>query len=496
MCIRDRYQRRVHGKQYILFQLKKNNKKRKEMSINIKEKLQQLKDKEGQSLYNHLSNVMSQLLLNNVKDPLDLFEDYSHHTKLYKYDYKKSNDFVDNVQRLREAPEQQKEYLEKNKKLLDKITEGEEQQEVGPIGYVPNFMEESRWFEWAGVGFSQEEVYRIFKSLTLMSQKKAAKQVRLWGKILGSAKDYYVAEGIVEGGAEEEGLPADVEPKGQKGINKFNYFVTTDLTQEWVELPTINPDQLRTSRKIKYMFTGDLNREVITNPHFNGQEKHLLKCQIVRITATTSIVPTSLYQVNADDPREIEPPEEEKKFPDLATLSKLENWMHFTENILNEGRLVHMKPETIEEGKEEEEVMKQIQAKDPFEPRLKPISTDKRPNSEMPAWTIKQFGDTSNYNAYQKEDLKEPKLTNYGVIVIKNSYWPGQTTVYCNKQWQSLYTGYGFKFSEELYYPSYPEIIQEEQSNLVEFNDPNFPKEVPKVDNPEGEGQEKKQDNE
>lgn len=33
--------------------------------------------------------------------------------------------------------------------------------------------------------------------------------------------------------------------------------------------------------------------------------------------------------------REIEPPEEEKKFPDLATLSKLENWMHFTENILN-----------------------------------------------------------------------------------------------------------------------------------------------------------------
>lgn len=38
--------------------------------------------------------------------------------------------------------------------------------------------------------------------------------MRLWGKILGSAKDYYVAEGIVEGGAEEEGLPADVEPKG------------------------------------------------------------------------------------------------------------------------------------------------------------------------------------------------------------------------------------------------------------------------------------------
>lgn len=37
-----------------------------------------------------------------------------------------------------------------------------------------------------------------------------------------------MAEGVVEGGAEEGELPPDVEPKGQKGINKFNYFVATD----------------------------------------------------------------------------------------------------------------------------------------------------------------------------------------------------------------------------------------------------------------------------
>lgn len=36
-----------------------------------------------------------------------------------------------------------------------------------------------------------------------------------------------------------------------------------------------------------------------------------------------------------------------------------------------------MKPETIEEGQDEEVVMKQIVAKDPFEPRLKPLSADK-----------------------------------------------------------------------------------------------------------------------
>lgn len=178
-----------------------------------------------------------------MKDPLDIFEDYSHHTKLYKFDYKQKNDFVDFYNRIRETYDEQKDYAEKHKKLLDKLMDGQEEpQEVGAIGYVPNFMEEARWFEWAGVGFSQEETYRIFKSLAALSSKKQAKQLRLWGKILCQKNDYYIAEGIVEGGADEGELPPDVEPKGQKGINKFNYFVTTDLTSEWVELPIVTPE--------------------------------------------------------------------------------------------------------------------------------------------------------------------------------------------------------------------------------------------------------------
>jgi len=38
--------------------------------------------------------------------------------------------------------------------------------------------------------------------------------------------------------------------------------------------------------------------------------------------------------VNADDAREIEPPEEEKKFPEFGNLTKLNNWVHHNENIL------------------------------------------------------------------------------------------------------------------------------------------------------------------
>lgn len=73
--------------------------------------------------------------------------------------------------------------------------------------------------------------------------------------------------------------------------------------------------------------------------------------------------------------REIDNPEEEGfKYPEFSALTKLENWCHHTENILNEGRLVHLKPETFEEGQEEEKVMQEIEKQDPFEPRLKPIS--------------------------------------------------------------------------------------------------------------------------
>ena len=59
-----------------------------------------------------------------------------------------------------------------------------------------------------------------------MAVTKQVKQVKFWGKILGRDKDYYIAEGILEGDDGVE-LPPNVEPKGQ-GINKMNYWVTND----------------------------------------------------------------------------------------------------------------------------------------------------------------------------------------------------------------------------------------------------------------------------
>ena len=61
-------------------------------------------------------------------------------------------------------------------------------------------MEEAKWFERAGVGFGEECTYLIFKSLERFSILKQVKELKFWGKIMCSDRDYYIAECPAEGG--------------------------------------------------------------------------------------------------------------------------------------------------------------------------------------------------------------------------------------------------------------------------------------------------------
>lgn len=54
-------------------------------------------------------------------------------------------------------------------------------------------MEESKWLEKCGVGFGEELTYLIFKSLEKFSITKQIKELRFWGKVIGSQADYYIA---------------------------------------------------------------------------------------------------------------------------------------------------------------------------------------------------------------------------------------------------------------------------------------------------------------
>ena len=96
--------------------------------------------------------------------------------------------------------------------------------------------------------------------------------MKLWGKIKCTERDYYVAEGVVEaaGGEEEEGAGGagePSEPRGQ-GVNKYAYYVCNSPNEEWFALPDLKPSDILNARGIKHTFSGELDREIFTNPFY------------------------------------------------------------------------------------------------------------------------------------------------------------------------------------------------------------------------------------
>ena len=158
--------------------------------------------------------------------------------------------------------------------------------------------------------------------------------MRLWGKIQGTQKDYYIAEGNTEAGQTEEEKPAGFEARGT-GVNKYVYWATNSPLEAWAQLPDLQPSDLQAAREVKVHFSGDLEKRIITNPFFFKREKNFLRAQISRISFSTTIVPKGIYQTNAENEKEIEeipPPEDPTKAVPITTnqLKAADQWVHHT----------------------------------------------------------------------------------------------------------------------------------------------------------------------
>lgn len=69
----------------------------------------------------------------------------------------------------------------------------------------------------------------------------------------------------------------------------------------------MSPKQIILARDIKKLFTGNLKAPIVCFPPFPGTERHYLRAQIARISATTQISPNGYFQ----SPEEEEEEEEE-----------------------------------------------------------------------------------------------------------------------------------------------------------------------------------------
>lgn len=149
----------------------------------------------------------------------------------------------------------------------------------------------------------------------------------------------------------------------------------------------------------------------------------------------------------------------------------IDSWVHHTPSILKQGRLTHKEGQPLE-GEEEvepEELLAREIKKDPWEPRLKPISKDKQTKGGTPAWVVRSYNVRDTFMNPTTKKATE----NYGIVVVKSLWWPGATAFFQNGRTFHIYVGDGQKHESETYFPVKPPVMIREVPEKKCWDEPN-----------------------
>lgn len=437
----------------------------------IRSLLHSARGEKGKSVMDHLVQVFAQLIYDNPRDPLTNLELVSQEVKENSFRY-----FREPLNKQQDLQHVLK-YSAEAQSLIGRPKEENDEGvlvEIAPepLAYIPDLLEDRELLRWAGIDLGEDESLRLQNSLKKLMKEKAARDIRFWGKILGTEKDYYIVEGNGDAAEEEAERPSDFEKRGE-GVNTYTYWVTDGAFGAWHELPDINPVHIKAAREIRKCFTGHLEAKVISNPYFPGTEKELLRTQIARITHSSILIQKGLFKTVEDAPTEVEA-EEEPILQNTQSLKNISNWVHQHPNILKCGRVSHMEPEPVDEEIDIEVLKAQILEADPLEDRLKPLDRDAAPAGFDSAWISRYLGDAQEY------ELTFPikgKVT-YAVNVLRSMWWPGAVAVQQNGKLLHFYLGDGMKSATKKYFPVRPPMIIDDPVDRQEVKDP-YPENKP-----------------
>lgn len=144
----------------------------------------------------------------------------------------------------------------------------------GKAFLMPDIMQEYHALRLAGISVGETNCINLGNAIKALAIENDAKEIRFWGKILGH-RDYYVIQGVSSKKYLDDELGPDGEAYGA-GVNSYSYWVSTNILGNWVELPLVTPSQVKDSRRFKYIFSGELEKDLSFSKYFNGKEKHLV----------------------------------------------------------------------------------------------------------------------------------------------------------------------------------------------------------------------------
>ncbi|KER20038.1 hypothetical protein T265_11320 [Opisthorchis viverrini] len=477
-----------------------------ETALEDKMKFCVIRSSEGHTLYDTLKTMLKAVFLMPKYETYDSFEKINECIK--KPD---DNDSI--------SPEQESVNLAKVKEKLFVKAEDEDTEPVIEEGFehpLPNFMEVMYHFGKAGVGLCSYEITCLYLGLKMLVNSHPLKSARFWGKVFGLAKNYYIVETEFIEGEDEEGeeeaeqiketprneltnlideAEENVEtyPKSRwkpppkvpqepthTGANKKVYFVCQEPGLPWIRLPPVTPEQIRLSRSICCLFTGNLDAKVDSTPSFPGTETNYLRAKIARISAATHISPEGFYQFGEEEEEEALDEEEGERqnyvrneeyeplpMEKLADRS-LQHWVHHVSYILPQGRVTWWNPNqslldemSEDEQEEEEEGLTILSPSKPERgpPILTSIAADAS-LSDYPAWSAR---------------LSSAIIPEHAVAVVSSNIWPGAHAIAWDKAFENIYIGWGVKATAPGFQPYLPQNVMDEfqnHSEVAELTDP------------------------
>lgn len=314
------------------------------------------------------------------------------------------------------------------------------------------------------------------------------KTARFWGKITGTVRDYLIAECTYKDPKAHEPAkaeePAEVKPGAAEpvpaesigdGLNKFVYYVVGYTCgpdsvfghytyDKWIKLPPVRPEYIMAARKIKKMFSGDLEAPVNSYPPFPGKEAEYLAAQVARITrgATMTIdglwsvaendetgeTEIKLRQVGGEDPFEVK-----KSGPEGLTAEEgwKASWVHhpvYPSILARMGRCTWpVKP--VPEGEDPPEDEEEKEEPEPLNKNLEEEATV----GDIPPFSVR---------------LATPMLGDFSPALLSSNRWIGAHTIALETKCVNVYVGNGLKYAgQQTFQVVMPPALPAECSDLL-----------------------------